>query len=182
MEVSPESAPSAASASPAVAPISVRWIETRDAEAVREIYNREVEHSTVTFDMVPRTLDEQVAWIDDHTGSYPALVAVAATDQIVGFAALSPYRPRPAYSTTVENSVYVHRDARGQGVGRILMQALVETAADHGYHSIIARIVGNHDTSIALHQAVGFEIIGREHEIGRKFGRWLDVVIMQRML
>ncbi len=179
MEVSPE--PAASATAPPV-PISVRWIETRDAEAVRQIYNREVEHSTVTFDMVPRTLDDQVAWIDDHTGSYPALVAIAAPDRIVGFAGLSPYRPRPAYSTTVESSVYVHHDLRGQGVGRTLMQRLVETAADHGYHSMIARIVGDHDTSIALHQAVGFEIIGREHEVGRKFGKWLDVVVMQRML
>ena len=163
------------------AALTVRLVEPADAEALRDIYNREVEGSTVTFDMVPRTLSEQAAWIDEHSGSYPALVAVA-DGAVVGYASLSPYRPRPAYATTVESSVYVHHAARGLGVGATLMEAIVESAAAHGFHSIIARIVGDHEASIALHAKVGFEVIGREHEVGRKFGRWLDVVIMQRML
>ncbi len=100
----------------------------------------------------------------------------------MGFASLSAYRPRPAYSTTVEDSIYVHRDLRGQGVGRLLLGDLVTLARDHGFHSVIGRIVGNHDASIALHAACGFEQVGREHEVGRKFNRWLDVVLMQLML
>ena len=167
------------SAQPAT--LTVRLVEPGDAEAIREIYNREVEGSTVTFDMVPRTTAEQRAWIDEHSGSYPALVAVAEA-RVVGFASLSPYRPRPAYATTVESSVYVHHEARGLGVGSALMEALVASAEAHGFHSAIARIVGDHDASIALHAKVGFEVIGREREVGRKFGRWLDVVLMQRML
>ena len=78
-----------------------------DAEATRSIYNLEVTESTVTFDLVPRTLDEQREWIVEHSGSYPAIVAVEAGGAVVGFASLSAYRPRPAYSTTVESSVYV---------------------------------------------------------------------------
>ena len=101
---------------------------------------------------------------------------------MVGFGSLSPYRSRPAYSTTVENSVYVRRDRQGEGIGRALLAELVHRATAHGFHAMIARIVGDHEASIALHRACGFETIGTEREVGRKFNRWLDVVLMQRML
>ena len=159
-----------------------RLAERRDAEALRRIYNVEVQESTVTFDLVPRSLSEQVAWIDEHSGGHPAIVAVGDEDEVVGFASLTPYRPRPAYAPTVEDSVYVDRDSRGQGLGRLLLADLVELARDHGFHSVIARIVGGHEASIALHEACGFQQVGIEREVGRKFGRWLDVVLMQRML
>jgi phosphinothricin acetyltransferase len=159
-----------------------RLAEPRDAEAIRRIYNVEVLESTVTFDLVPRTLADQLAWIEEHSGGHPALVAVDDADEVAGFASLSPYRPRPAYAPTVEDSVYVDRDRRGEGIGRRLLGDLVVLAADHGFHSVIARIVGGHDASIALHRACGFDEVGREREVGRKFGRWLDVVVMQRML
>jgi L-amino acid N-acyltransferase len=161
--------------------VSIRLAERRDAEAIRAIYNREVMASTVTFDMVPRTLDEQVQWIDEHAGGHPAVVA-EADGTVVGFGSLSPYRPRPAYATTVENSVYVDPAHQGRGVGRAILDELVRRAADHGFHSVVARIVGGHEASIALHAACGFATVGVEREVGRKFGRWLDVVVMQRML
>jgi L-amino acid N-acyltransferase len=138
--------------------------------------------STVTFDLRPRTHAEQLAWVDDHSGGHPAIVAVDPGDEVVGFASLTAYRPRPAYSTTVEDSVYVRRDLRGEGIGRLLLGDLVTLARDRGFHSVIGRIVGNHDASIALHAACGFEQVGREQEVGRKFNRWLDVVLMQKML
>jgi phosphinothricin acetyltransferase len=100
----------------------------------------------------------------------------------VGFGSLSSYRDRPAYSTTVEDSVYVRRDRQGQGVGRVLLEELVRLASGHGFHAVIARIVGGHEASIALHRACGFEPVGIEREVGRKFGRWLDVAVMQRLL
>jgi phosphinothricin acetyltransferase len=159
-----------------------RLVERRDAEALAAIYNVEVRESTVTFDLVERSLIDQLAWIDEHSGGHPAIVAVDGDDAVVGFASLTPYRPRPAYAPTVEDSVYVHRDRRGHGVGRLLLAELVDLARDHGFHSVIARIVGGHDASIALHRACGFETVGVEREVGRKFGRWLDVVLMQCML
>jgi phosphinothricin acetyltransferase len=159
-----------------------RLVERRDADALRAIYNVEVLESTVTFDLRPRSHAEQLAWIDEHSGGHPAIVAVDGDGEVGGFASLTPYRPRPAYSTSVEDSVYVRRDLRGQGVGRLLLVSLVERARDHGFHSVIGRIVGDHDASIALHAACGFEQVGREKEIGRKFNRWLDVVLMQKML
>ena len=152
-----------------------------DAEAMRAIYNVEVLHSTVTFDLVPRTLEEQRAWLAAHDGVYPAIVAVEG-DTVVGFASLSSYRPRPAYSTTAEDSVYVAGDQRGRGIGKALLVEVVRLAAAHGFHAVVGRIVGDHDASIALHRACGFELVGVEREIGRKFGRWLDVAIMQLLL
>ncbi len=173
---SPEPAP------PAPAPIERRRARLADAEAIAEIYNREVLSSTVTFDLVPRTIDEQRDWIAARTGAYPAVVAVDDSAAVVGFGSLSPYRERPAYSTTVEDSVYVHHDHRGTGVGRLLLAELVSLAGDHGFHAVVARIVGGHDASIRLHASLGFHEVGVEREIGRKFGRWLDVVVMQLLL
>lgn len=161
--------------------LTLRIADRSDAEAIRAIYNVEVLQSTVTFDLVPRTLDDQVAWIDGHSGAHPAIVAVSG-DTVVGFGSLSPYRDRPAYVTSVEDSVYVHRDHRGTGVGRVLLEELLRLGLDHGFHAVVARIVGGHEASIALHTAFGFEVVGTEREIGRKFNRWLDVVLMQRLL
>jgi L-amino acid N-acyltransferase YncA len=163
-------------------PLTTRLAERSDADAIRAIYNREVDEATVTLDLVPRTLEEQIEWIDEHAGGHPAIVAVTDGGAVVGFGSLSPWRSRPAYAPTVEDSVYVHRDWRGQGVGRLLLEELVRLAGAHGFHSMMARIVGGHQASIALHAGCGFETAGVEREVGRKFGRWLDVVVMQRML
>ena len=152
-----------------------------DAEAIRAIYNAEVTGSTVTFDIVPRTLEEQLAWIEDHGGAHPAVVAVD-DGLVAGFGSLSPFRERAAYATTVEDSVYVAVDRRGRGVGRLLLAELVRTGRRQGFHTVIARISGDNEPSIALHRAEGFTLVGVEREVGRKFGRWIDVTVMQRML
>jgi L-amino acid N-acyltransferase YncA len=162
--------------------VAVRLARSSDAEAIRTIYNTEVTGSTVTFDMVPRTLNEQVAWLESHDGAHPAVVAVGVGGKVIGFGSLSAYRPRPAYRTTVEDSVYVDNSARGMGVGRLLLTELVNRAQLHGFHSIMARIVGGHEASIGLHRSCGFELVGTEREVGRKFGKWLDVALMQYLL
>ena len=159
----------------------VRLARAEDGEAIRSIYNVEVTESTVTFDLVPRSAEDQRAWLIAHSGPHPAVVAVD-NDQLVGFGSLSPYRDRPAYATTVEDSVYVRRDRRGRGAGRLILDELLRLGTSHGFHAVIARIVGDHDASLALHRACGFELVGVEREVGRKFGRWLDVVELQRLL
>ena len=159
----------------------IRVATTDDAEAIRSIYNLEVETSKVTFDIVPRSLTEQRRWILDRSGAHAAIVAERA-GIVVGFGSLSPYKERAAYSTSVEDSVYVHRDHHGRGVGRMLLGDLTERAAAHGFHAVFARIVGGHEASIGLHAAHGFEIVGHEREVGRKFGRWLDVMVMELLL
>ncbi|HXQ19572.1 MAG TPA: GNAT family N-acetyltransferase [Acidimicrobiales bacterium] len=168
----------------------IRLAEASDAEAIRAIYNAEVTSSVVTFDIVPWTLGDQLAWLEHHRGAHPAIVAVDGEAEgdgpseapVLGYGSLSPYRPRPAYATTVEDSVYVGRDARGQGVGRRLLEELIRLAADHGFHTIIGRTEGGNEASIALHTGCGFEIVGVEREVGRKHGRWLDVVELQLLL
>jgi phosphinothricin acetyltransferase len=160
----------------------VRLAQATDAEAIRAIYNLEVLESTVTFDLVPRSHDDQRAWLAAHGGAHPAIVAVDEGGEVAGFGSLSPYKDRPAYSTTVEDSVYVDRDHRGQGVGKLILGELLTLATTHGFHAVIARIVGDHDASMALHESCGFTLVGVEKEVGRKFGRWLDVVELQRLL
>ncbi|MBV9043129.1 MAG: N-acetyltransferase [Acidimicrobiia bacterium] len=159
----------------------VRLAQAADVEAIRAIYNLEVLESTVTFDLVPRSHDDQREWLAAHSGAHPAVVAVDGED-VAGFGSLSPYKDRPAYSTTVEDSVYVHRGRRGQGVGKAILGELLRLATTHGFHAVIARIVGDHEASLALHRGCGFELVGTEKEVGRKFGRWLDVVELQRLL
>jgi phosphinothricin acetyltransferase len=161
--------------------MELRLATLDDAEAIRQIYNLEVSTSTVTFDLVPRSLEEQRAWQAERSGARAVIVAVEDS-ALVGFGSLSPWRDRPAYATTVEDSVYVHRAHRGAGVGRALLTELVATATAHGFHACMARIVGGHDASIALHAACGFEVVGTEREVGRKLGQWLDVVVMERLL
>jgi L-amino acid N-acyltransferase YncA len=101
---------------------------------------------------------------------------------VVGFGSLSPFRDRAAYATTVEDSLYVDQTWRGRGVGRILLDELLALALARGFHAVIARISGENEPSIALHRACGFAMVGVEREVGRKFGRWIDVAVMQRML
>ncbi|MGH9190333.1 MAG: GNAT family N-acetyltransferase [Acidimicrobiales bacterium] len=161
--------------------VEVRLAQPSDAEAIRSIYNPEVVGTTATFDLVPRTLADQHVWLDEHAGAHPAIVA-DVDGEVVGFGSLGPYRSRPAYSTTVEDSVYVRDDWRGHGCGRALLGELVRLGGVHGFHSVMGRIVGGHEASIRLHRACGFELVGVEREVGRKFGRWLDVAVMQRLL
>jgi L-amino acid N-acyltransferase YncA len=164
--------------------VEVRLARATDAEAIQTIYNLEVTTSTATFDLVPRTLAEQQAWLRARSGAHAVVVAVEGEgdDDVVGFGSLSPYRDRPAYRTTVEDSVYVRRDRQGSGVGSRMLEELLTVAAASGFHAVMARIVDGHDASIALHRRHQFALVGIEREIGRKFGRWLDVVVMQRLL
>jgi len=174
--------------------MQIRLATSADAEAIRSIYNVEVLDSTNTFDMVPRTKAEQKAWLAEHQGVHPAIVATDAAggavegprgaggELVLGFGSLSVFRSRSGYAATAENSVYVDRSARGRGVGRALLAELLVLASAHGFHSVIARIAGHNETSIGLHTAAGFELVGVEREIGRKHRQWLDVVELQRLL
>ena len=161
--------------------VRTRLATIADAEAIRSIYNLEVTETTHTFDIVPRTLEDQQEWLTSRLGALAVLVAEEAGD-VTGFASLSSYRDRPAYRTTVEDSVYVARVHQGRGVGKLLLAGIVDAARSRGFHTMMARIVGGHEASIGLHRSAGFELVGIEREVGRKFHTWLDVVVMQRML
>ena len=156
-----------------------------DAEAIRTIYNVEVTTQTSTFDLVPRSLEDQERWLAARSGAFSAIVAVDSSrsgSPVIGFASLSPYKDRAAYNTTVEDSVYVDRSCGGRGVGSMLLSRLVDIARESGFHAVMARIEATGTASRALHAKCGFELVGVERQVGRKFGRWLDVAVMQLLL
>jgi phosphinothricin acetyltransferase len=161
--------------------LRIRPATLDDAEAIRAIYNNEVENHTATFDLVPRSLDDQREWQSARSGAFTVVVAEEAGD-VLGFGALSPYKERAAYRTSVEDSVYVRRDLARRGIGRLLLSHLLDTAEHSGFHAVMARITTTSEASIHLHTALGFSLVGIEREIGRKFNKWLDVALMQCLL
>lgn len=166
--------------------VVLRLATLADAEQIRAIYNHEVTHTVATFDLVPRSLDDQREWLAARSGAFAAIVAVdpgaPADEAVVGFGSLSPYKERAAYRTSVEDSVYVRRDRAGQGIGKALLTELLRVASASGFHAVFARIEASGTASRALHSACGFELVGVEREVGRKFNRWLDVAVMQALL
>jgi L-amino acid N-acyltransferase len=162
------------------ATVTIRLALPDDAEAIRAIYNYEVENTTATFDIVPRSIDEQRAWLAARSGAFSAIVAIDDdSGAVVGFASLSPYKERAAYRTTVENSVYVDRLAHGRGIGTVLLTHLLDVAESSGFHAVMARIEVGSAASRALHERCGYRLVGVEEEVGRKFNRWLSVALMQ---
>jgi phosphinothricin acetyltransferase len=169
-----------------VGTVSLRLATPADAEQIGAIYNHEVLNGTSTFDLVPRSRDDQLAWQAARSGAFATIVAVeagtTAGEEVVGFGALSPYKERAAYRTSVEDSVYVRTDRGGRGIGRQILEELLSVAAGSGFHAVFARINSSGEASIALHSRCGFELVGVEREVGRKFGRWHDVTVMERLL
>jgi len=161
--------------------MDVRLATADDVEGIRAIYNHEVLTGTATFDLRPRSSEEQRAWLLDRSGAHAVVVATSGS-VVLGFGSLSVYRDRPAYRTSVEDSVYVAPDHQGRGVGRAVLEALVEAATERGFHTMLGRITAGNEASVRLHERCGFELVGVEREVGRKFRRWLDVVVVQRIL
>ena len=169
--------------------VTLRLAALSDAEQIRQIYNYEVSNTVATFDLVPRSLADQQRWITDRNGAFAAIVAIDGRDpagdaagDVVGFGSLSPYKERAAYRTSVEDSVYVRRDRGGQGIGKLILSELLSIGAASGFHAVFGRISASSEASIALHRSCGFELVGIEREVGRKFNRWLDVALMQALL
>ena len=170
-----------------------RLVEVDDATAIMNIYNPEVTESSISFDLVPRTLARTRGMDSRHhrhpplhrggqRGGRPSAKSARGANGSSASRSVSPFRDRPAYATTVENSVYVARAARGRGVGEVLLRQLMTLAEESGFHSLIARIVGENASSIRLHEKCGFTLVGTEIEVGRKQGVWLDVVEYQYVM
>jgi phosphinothricin acetyltransferase len=153
-----------------------------DVDAIAAILNDAIENTTASWYDLPRTPEQVAAWIDDRTRSaHPFLVARRA-GSVVGFSSYGPFRPWPGYRQTVELSIFVDRAHHRQGIGRKLVEALVDKARQAGVHVIVAGIEANNRASIELHRALGFVEVGRMPEVGRKFDRWLTLVFMQRTM
>jgi phosphinothricin acetyltransferase len=151
-----------------------------DLRAITEIYNDAVLRTTATFDTEPKTDCEQQSWFDAHDAQHPILVGVF-DGRVVGWVSLSRWSDRCAYRETAEVSAYVHPAFRGQGVGGQLMAAIVTEARRLGFHTLIARIAEGNEASLRLCTAVGFESIGVMREVGFKFGRRLNVHLLQKL-
>ncbi len=162
--------------------INVRAATEADVPAILDIYNHFILNSTATFDIEPQTLDEKLEWLRlSTTLPYCAVVADVGGD-VLGFASLGPFHSKAAYRHTVENSVYVRPERQGNGIGKALLTRTVEVARTNGLRAIIARIAGDNPASVALHERCGFGHVGIEREVGYKFERWIDVVVMQLTL
>jgi phosphinothricin acetyltransferase len=163
--------------------ILVRDCEPRDIAAITAIYADAVRYGCASFEIEPPDETEMTARRERLlAGGFPYLVAERDGD-LVGYAYAGPYRPRPAYGATVENSVYVHPDAHHKGVGSILMRHLIAAAEARGFRQMVAVIGDSHNrASIALHESLGFRHVGTLAAVGWKHGRWLDSVLMQRAL
>jgi phosphinothricin acetyltransferase len=159
----------------------IRAAGPSDSQAIAAIWNREVLETTATSDTEPRTVEAQREWLAAHGPRHPVIVAVDG-DEVVAFGALSPYRTKPSYARTVENSVYVKDGWRGKGLGGAILDRLLALAREHGHHSVIARITGVNEASLALHERHGFVRVGHERQVALKHGIWLDVMTLQRVL
>jgi phosphinothricin acetyltransferase len=160
--------------------LTIRPATLADLPAITEIYNDAILKTTATFDTEPKTPEEQMVWFADHGPKYPILAA-EENGIVVGWASLSKWSDRCAYSDTAEISLYVRHEHRGKGIGRKLLEAIAAEGRKAGLHTIIARIAEASEASIHLHKSVGFEHIGTMREVGRKFGKLLDVYLMQKV-
>lgn len=149
-----------------------------DAAAIAEIYNAGIAERTATFETAPRSLDDVTAWFD---GTHPVVVA-ERDGMIVAFASTSSYRPRACYAGIAEFSVYVAPEARGQGAGRIAMEALLSAAAAAGFWKLVSRVFPENTASLGLLQSLGFREVGIYQRHAQLEGVWRDVVIVERLL
>jgi phosphinothricin acetyltransferase len=162
--------------------VNIRDALEADLPGLLEIYNEVIATSTAVYSDRPVTLEDRLAWWRTRMAQgYPVLVALR-DDSVVGFATFGDFRAWPGYRYTVEHTVHVRADCRGQGVGRALMQQLIPRAAALGKHVIIAGVDAANDASIRFHERLGFERAGLLRQVGFKFERWLDLLFMQRFL
>jgi phosphinothricin acetyltransferase len=158
----------------------IRNATLADLDAVTEIYNDAILNTTATFDTTPKTRVEQEAWFEKHGVQHPVFVAVEA-GIVVGWASLSAWSDRCAYAGTAEVSLYVKDGCRGRGIGKKLFERLDRAASEVGLHTLVSRIADESKASIHLHELFGFRHIGVMKEVGLKFGRLLDVYLMQKV-
>jgi phosphinothricin acetyltransferase len=163
------------------AAVQIRKGKSSDLEAIREIYNEAILTTTATFDTEPKTPAERLQWFQSHDERHPILVAVV-DGKVVGWASLTQWSDRAAYDDTAETSFYVKSESRGRGIGRKLKEAIIEEARRLRFHTLIARVAEGSDESIHLNESAGFVLVGTLKQVGRKFGKLLDVHIMQKML
>lgn len=154
----------------------IRTAEEKDMPQLLDIYNYEVEHGIATFDLTPKSMEERMVWFREHNVENHPLIVAEADGKAVGYASLSSYRPKEAYKTTVELSVYVDREYRRKGIAGKLTSRIIEIARERDdIHTVISVITGGNEASCLLHEHLGFVHCGTLKEVGTKFGKRLDI-------
>lgn len=159
----------------------VRRARPEDAAAIAEIYTQGILERIATFESEPRTPEMMLAWLAEHDERHPVLV-VERDGRVLGWASISSYRPRACYAGVGEFSIYLHRDARGQGIGKVLLGALIDEARRLGYWKLLSRVFPFNTASRRLCAALGFREVGVYEKHAKLDGRWLDVVIVERLI
>lgn len=159
--------------------ISIRLAKENDLDAILEINNYEILHSTVNYDYEPKTKEFQENWFREKSEKGLPILVASIDQEVMGFATYGSFRPKPGYQFTIEHSVYLHNKARGKGLGKQLMQELILLAKKNGYHTMVGGIDSSNLNSLEFHKKLGFQEIGRFREVGRKFDKWLDIIFVQ---
>lgn len=155
----------------------------KHAPAILEILNEAIVNSTALYDYTPRSPESMIKWFEGKTaGAYPVIGMVSDEGELLGFGSYGTFRAFPAYKYTIENSVYVHAAHRGKGIGQILLKRLIECATTQNYHVMVAAIDRQNQSSILLHEKLGFTHAGTIAQAGFKFGRWLNLAFYQLIL
>ena len=162
--------------------MDVRDATPADAAAIAAIYNQGIEDRVATLETETRTAEERTQWLALHGPRHPVLVAVDGDREVVGWASLNAFNPRPAYDHVVDFSVYVARERRGRGIGDTLLSALELRARGIGYHKMVLAAFPTNVAGMRLYERHGFRTVGIYREQGRLDGRWVDVVIMDKIL
>lgn len=162
--------------------MDVRDATPADAAAIARIYNQGIEDRVATLETETRTAEERTQWLALHDARHPVLVAVDSDGEVAGWASLNAFNPRPAYDHVVDFSVYVARERRGRGIGDTLLSAVELRARGIGYHKIVLAAFPTNAAGMRLYERHGFRTVGIYREQGRLDGRWVDVIIMERIL
>lgn len=161
----------------------VQCTHAKHAQAILDIFNEAIQTSTALYDYQPRPLASMEVWFGNkNTGNFPVIGIEDNAGTLLAFGSYGTFRAWPAYKYSVEHSVYVHKDHRGQGLGLQVMRALIEAASQRDVHAMIGGIDASNGGSIALHKRLGFKHVGTLPQVGFKFGRWLDLAFYQLLL
>ncbi|WP_299475338.1 GNAT family N-acetyltransferase [uncultured Roseibium sp.] len=161
----------------------IRNAEAKDIPAILALYNQAVRETTAAWTGREETLDDRTTWYEGRISKgLPVIVAVDEKENVAGFASYGPFRPKEGYRHTAEHTVYVDPARHRQGIGRALMIHILEIAEAEGIHVLVGGVDGDNHASIRLHEALGFEVSGRLPQTGTKFGRWLDLVFLTKVL
>lgn len=160
----------------------IRNAENKDVPAILNIVNEAIQHTTAIYDYQQKSLTEQESWFQQKQAAGMPVIVAEYQSEVVGFGTYGIFRPKDAYQYSAEHSIYVSAEMRGKGIGKKLLQEIIQMARKQGYHTLIAGIDAHNRGSIAFHQTFGFVEVGRFKEVGYKFDRWLDLIFLQLLL